>query len=90
MKKENEVTNDTISHIDIKPEGYYAASSIIRSGWFPWIKHVQTFRRMLETDEGKVMYKPIVRTAGKYTFYKIKGSTILEIIDRANSGLLKI
>lgn len=75
---------------DIDPEEYYAASTIIRNDWFPWIKHVDTFRKMLKTEEGIAMYKPVVRTAGKYVRRRIKGSTILEVINLANKGLLKI
>jgi hypothetical protein len=75
---------------NIDPEEYYSATAIIKSGWFPWIKHILTFRGMLQTKEGQEMYKPVIRTAGKYTYYKIKGDTILDVIKSAEDGTLSI
>ena len=74
----------------IDPTKYYAASTIIKNGWFPWIKHITTFRNMIDTEEGKKLYKPVIRVAGKYTFNKIKGSTIIDIIELSDKGLLRI
>lgn len=79
-----------MEHNKILPNEYYAASTIIKNGWFPWIKHVQTFRKILKTEEGLQIYMPVVRSAGKYTYYKIKGDVILSIIKKAGEGALNI
>ena len=73
---------------DINPEEYYSASTIIRNKWLPWIKHVNTFKSILDTPEGVTMYKPIIRTAGQYTYRKIKGECLLEVIKLADRGKL--
>ena len=72
----------------IKPNSYYAASTIINNGWIPWIKHKITFRNVLNTEEGQELYKPVVRKAGKYVYIKIKGKTLLEVIKKADNGTL--
>lgn len=73
----------------INPETYYSASEIIRQKWFPWIKHINTFRNIMNTPEGQEKYRPVIRSAGKYTFIKIKGENILKVIDLAEQGQLK-
>jgi len=85
-----ETANNLELTTQINPKGYYAASTIIKNGWFPWIKHIHTFRGMLETKEGQELYKPVIRKAGKYTFYKIKGETLLKIISMSDKGELRI
>jgi hypothetical protein len=72
----------------IKPNSYYAASTIIRNQWLPWIKHAITFKNILDTEEGHELYKPVIRRAGKYTYRKVKGSTLLAVIKSADSGEL--
>ena len=72
----------------INPERYYAASTIIKNGWLPWILHAKTFKEVLETKEGQELYKPVVRTAGGYTYRKIKGETLIDVIKKADDGKL--
>ena len=72
----------------IKPDEYYSASTIIRNHWLPWIKHINTFKSILDTPEGVEMYKPIIRTAGQYTYRKIKGEFLLNVIKLADKGKL--
>lgn len=79
-----------LNNVNIDPEAYYSASAIIKNGFFPWIKSAMTFTGMLKTQEGLDLYKPIVRIAGTYTRYKIKGSNVIEIRDMASKGELKI
>jgi len=74
--------------MEINPDTYYATTTIIKYGWFPWIKHVLTLRKILLTPEGQEIYKPVVRVSGTRTFIKIKGSTILDVIQRAANGAL--
>lgn len=72
----------------INPKTEYAASTIIDNGWIPWILHRETFRRVLDTKEGQELYKPVIRKAGKYTYIKIKGKTLIEVIKNRDAGKL--
>ncbi len=75
---------------NIDANEWYAYTTVINNKWIPWIKHKNTLKGMLETKEGKKLYKPIVRVAGNKTFYRIKGSTLIEVIGLSDKGLLRI
>ena len=75
--------------IEIVPEKYYSASAAIVNGFFPWIKSIMTMTTVLQTEEGLLLYQPIVKQGKKYKKYQIKGSKILEIRDLAEKGQLK-
>jgi hypothetical protein len=74
----------------INPNEYYAATTIIRRKWFPWIKSQMTFMGMIKTKKAQLMYEPIIRQAGKQTRYYISGKKILEIKKLAEEGKLII
>ena len=75
----------------LQPNKYYAATTLINKGYIPWISAANTFQDILETEEGKKLYKPIQRkTKGGYNKNFIKGSVIIEILKKAEEGKLTI
>jgi hypothetical protein len=78
------------SNPKINPETWYPASKIINNGWLPWIKSAAQFRDVyLKTEEARALYKPIIKETPKKIFYKIRGQTLIDIINKANNKGLK-
>ena len=73
----------------INPDKYYSASKIVKNGWL-WMKSPMTFFALLKRKEGLETFKPIVLSKGKYTYYKIKGSILIEVLGKINKGKLEI
>jgi hypothetical protein len=74
----------------IQKDEYYSASRLGMDKIFPWMKSPMTILKRIKTEEGRKLFKPIVSTIGIATYYKIKGETVLEILDLADRGLLNI
>ena len=74
---------------DIDPGKYYTASQVVKNGWTMW-SAVLSFTTFLNTEEGKRLYKPIIFTQGAVKRYKILGSSIIEVLEKADKGELNI
>lgn len=75
---------------DIDPEKYYSPSELMRENTFPWIKSIMTLMRILKSQEGEILFKPIIQHLGKNKRYYIKGGNIIEVLQRAERGDLHI
>jgi len=70
---------------------YYSASAIIKKRFLgDWMKSIMTFLALLRTERGREVFKPITKEFGSRTTYKVKGETLLEVIDLIERGELKM
>lgn len=68
---------------------YYSSGAVIKEGFLgEWIKSRRGFIDILNTERGREVFKPIIRKSTKYTYYKIKGQTLLDVIALIDSGEL--
>lgn len=74
----------------LNPEEYYSPSQLMRCNIFPWIKSTVTFMTILKSEKGRELLKPITRESGFTRRYYIKGEYILNVLNAADSGELKI
>lgn len=74
---------------EIEPGKYYSASQVVKKGWTMW-NAVLSFTTFLNTDEGQRLYKPVMFTQGAVRRYKILGATVIEVLEKADRGELKI
>lgn len=75
----------------LEPDKYYTVSSIMRYGYFPWVRSPMTLHKILK--EKGPLYKtlnPIERTTSKGHSYLIKGEKIQNVIKLIEEGKLKI
>lgn len=77
--------------IEIKPDKFYSATSLIKGEAFPWMKSVMPFIDMLNTEKGREIFKPIIRIGKRGDKrYFIKGSNVIEVNRLAEQGLLNL
>lgn len=74
----------------IQKEEYYSPSQLMRCNIFPWIKSTMTLMAIIKSEKGKELFKPIIRESAKNRRYYIKGEDILNVLDLADKGELKI
>ncbi len=70
----------------IKPTEYYAYTRVIKNKWIPWIKHAETFKRVLDTPLGSELYKPVTTIVKGKTFKKILGENLINVIKAGKKG----
>lgn len=69
---------------------YYSASAIIKEGFLgDWMKSKMTFINLLRGERAQEVFKPIIRQ-GKYTSFRIKGQTILDVLKLIEAGELRL
>ena len=73
----------------INPDEYYSASHVVKSKWF-WLSSVLSFTTFLNTEEGQRIFKPIISTSGAVKRYRIKGSSLIEVLTAIDKGDLRI
>lgn len=72
------------------PDKYYSAGAIIREGFLgDWIKSRKGFTDLLRTERAQELFKPIIKQ-GKYMSFKIKGQSILDVIELIDKGELTL
>ena len=72
----------------IKKDKWYSARFLIVNEVFPWIKSLSTLIRWVESNQE--LFKPIIKEGKTGKRYHFKGETILELLEKANSGELEV
>lgn len=75
----------------IKPNTYYSLRQIFKLKVFPWIHSFVTLRRLVKKDIEKEtnLFKAIIIGQGRGTRYKIKGQTLIDLLEKIDKeGLM--
>lgn len=76
---------NTIKKID--PEREYNLSNIKAEAIFPWAKHIRTVRKIVMRDHGgEKVLKAKITGSGRSLEYRIKGSNIINFINKYGPG----
>ena len=75
----------------IEKEKYYTLNEIIKKKLIPWVKSLPTLSRWVNKDikNGGQLFKAIVRGDGIGKRYLIKGESLIEFINQADTGKLQ-
>ena len=73
-----------------EPNKYYSAASIIREGFLgDWMKSRKAFTDLLRQERAQEVFKPIIKQ-GRYMTFRIKGQTLLDVIQLIEKGELRL
>lgn len=70
---------------------YYSAGAVVKEGFLgDWVKSRKGFIDILNSERGQEVFKPIIRQSTKYTYYKIKGQTLIDVLELIDKGELRL
>lgn len=70
----------------IDPEQYYSIRQISLGEFLPWMTSHYALTSYMKSERGHEVFKPLIKQTKRHRKYLIKGSVLIDVIDKASKG----